>query len=125
MTTDDEKPIGAPVLRPTRRDRIAVWIANHPWAVPAIRITGGLGLMAIAVFGFGVHYPLAKLVVFVIGAAGGGGAGKHERERGDTILDTLLADSSLGEPAESLPSEFDELVPRAPEPTDDSRYWFH
>jgi hypothetical protein len=124
MITDDEKPIGAPVLRQTTRDRIAVWIAEHPWAVPAIRITGGLGLAAIAVFCFGVHYPLTKLVFFVIGAAGGGGAGKHERERGDTILDTLLADSHLAEPAESLPSEFDEFVPRTPDPMEDPRYRF-
>ena len=92
--------------------------------MPAIRIVGGLGLVAIAVFCFGVHYPLTKLAVFVMGAAGSGGAGKRERERGDTILDTLLADSHLGEPEESLPSEFDDIVPRAREPAEDPRYWF-
>jgi hypothetical protein len=123
MVTDDDKPIGAPVLPESRRDRVSVWIAEHSWVLPIIRIAGGLGLVAVAVLGFGVHYPLAKLALFVIGALSGGEAGEREKERGDTLLDAILAGGDPPEPPESLPREFDEFVPRPPDPRGDDRYF--
>jgi hypothetical protein len=123
MVRDDDKPIGAPVLAETRRDGISVWIAEHRWAVPIIRIVGGLGVLAVAVLGFGVVYPVSKLVAFVIGAATSGLAGRHERERGDTLLETLRTGGDLPAPPEGMTSEFAEHFHQPPDPRLDDRYF--
>ena len=120
---DDDKPIGAPVLPESRRDRISVWIAEHRWAVPIIRVVGGLALVAVAVFAFGVVYPVSKLVVFVIGAATSGRAGRHERDRGDTLLETLRTGGDLPAPPEGIPGEFAEHFHQPPDPRLDDRYF--
>ena len=123
MVTDDDKPLGAPVLPESRRDRIAVWIAEHRWAVPVIRIAGGLVLVAVAVLAFGVLYPVTKLVAFVIGAATSGLAGEREKERGDTLLETLRTGGDLPAPPEGMPGEFADHFHQPPDPRLDDRYF--
>jgi hypothetical protein len=123
MSADDEKPIGAPVLPERRRDRVAVWMAEHRWAVPVIRIVGGLALVAVAVLCFGFVYPLSKLIAFVIGAATSGHAAEREQERGDTLLEALLEGGAMPAPPESIPREFAEHFHQPRDPRDDDRYF--
>jgi hypothetical protein len=125
MVADEDTPIGAPILPESRRDRLSVWIAEHPWVVPIIRLAGGLGLVAVAVLVLGVHLPLAKVIAFVIGVATGGHAGEHEKERGETLLEAMLSGGDLPAPPESLPSEFDEFFHQPPDPRMDPRYFGH
>jgi hypothetical protein len=99
---------------------LSVWVAQHRWAVPALRIVVGLGLVAVSVLLFGTHLHVVKLVAFVVGTALGGKAGESEKERGDNILETVLA-GALPPPPEAVPSEFAEYVRRPPDPRDDFR----
>jgi hypothetical protein len=125
MVAEDDRPIGAPVLAASRRDRLSVWIAEHPWAAPVIRIAGGLALVAVAVLAFGALYPVSKLVAFVIGAAAGGRAGHQEQERGETFLEALGTGGDMPAPPPSLPGEFDEYFHQPPDPRSDGRYFGH
>jgi hypothetical protein len=125
MVAEDDRPIGAPVLPATRRDRFSVWVAEHPWAVPVIRLVAGLGLVAVAWLVFGSEVPLAKVIAFVVGVATGGGAAEHEKERGETLLEALLSGGDLPAPPESLPSEFAEYFHQPPDPRSDGRYFGH
>jgi hypothetical protein len=99
---------------------LSVWVAQHRWAVPALRIVVGLGLLAVSVLVFGTHLHVVKLVAFVVGTALGGRAGEREKERGDGILETVLA-GALPPPPEAVPSEFAEYVRRPPDPRNDFR----
>ena len=125
MITEDDRPIGAPVLRQTRRDRLSIWIAEHRWAVPVIRLVGGLSLTGVAILAFGTPFHVGKLIVFVIGVALGGRAREREKERGDTLLDALRTGGDMPAPPTSLPSEFDAYFHQSPDPRSDDRYFGH
>jgi hypothetical protein len=100
---------------------LSVWVARHGWAVPALRIVVGLGLFAASALVFGTHLHVLKLVAFLVGTGLGGRAGEREKERGDRILETLLAGGHLPAPPEAVPSEFGEYVRRPPDPRNDPR----
>lgn len=116
----DEKPIGAPRLPTTRRDRFGVWLHEHQWAQAGLRIAGGLVALGVAVLVFGSDVDWVKLVIFIVGAAFAGEASDREERRGGEIVDELLGDY---EPRESLPAEFGEHVHRRPDPRREGRYF--
>jgi hypothetical protein len=70
--------------------------------------------------GLVVEGDTRKLVAFVVGTALGGKAGESEKDRGDSILETVLG-GALPPPPEAVPSEFAEYVRRPPDPRDDFR----
>jgi hypothetical protein len=109
--------------RDYRRIRIAIWIAEHRWAVPVIRVVGGLALVAVAVVCLGAAYPLTKLVLFALGTATSGRAGEREKERGDTLMEILRTGGDLPAPPEGLPDEFAEHFHQPPDPRMDDRYF--
>jgi hypothetical protein len=121
MVVEGDTPLGAPALPESGRDRLSVWVAQHRWAVPALRIVVGLGLFAASALLFGTHLPVVKVVAFVVGTSLGGKAGEREKERGDRILETVLAGGHLPPPPEAVPSEFAEYVRRPPDPRNDPR----
>jgi hypothetical protein len=121
MVVEGETPLGAPAVPEGGRDRLSVWVARHGWAVPALRIVVGLGLFAASALLFGTHLPVVKVVAFVVGTSLGGKAGEREKERGDSILETVFAGGYLPPPPEAVPSEFAEYVPRPPDPRNDPR----
>jgi hypothetical protein len=113
MFAEDDRPIGAPVLPERRRDRLSVWVAEHRWAVPLIRLAGGLCLVAVAALVFRADLAWDEVVAFVVGAALGGEVAEREKERGDV----------LRTPPDLLPHEFAEYFPQPPAPESDGRYF--
>jgi hypothetical protein len=95
---------------------LSIWVAEHRWAVPILRLAVGLGLVGVSVLVLGADLGVARIIGVVVGAALGGKAGEREKGRGDRILETLLSGVDLPAPPESLPSEFAEYVhqPRDP-----------
>ena len=112
MFAEDDRPIGAPVLAENRRDRLSVWVAEHRWAVPLIRLAAGLSLVAVTALVFRADLPWDKVIAFVTGAALAGQVAEREKERGDT----------LRTPPDLLPHEFAEYFPQPPATESDSRY---
>ena len=112
MLAEDDRPIGAPILAERRRDRLSVWFAEHRWAVPVIRLAGGLSLVAVTALVFHADLPWDKVVAFVVGAALCGEVAEHERERGD----------ALSAPPDLLPHEFADHFARPPAAETDGRY---
>ena len=112
MESQDDRPIGAPVLAERRRDRLSIWIAKHGWAVPLIRFAGGVTLFAAVALVFDADWAWGKVVGFVIGAVVGDRVGEHEKERGER----------LGAPPDALPSEFKQYFPVPPATESESRY---
>jgi hypothetical protein len=115
MVAEDDRPIGAPVLPVSRRDRLSVWVAAHRWAVPIIRLAAGLIPVAVLALVFGADFPLAKVIAFVICAVLGDKIGEREKERGDALRDFPV-------PPDSLPGEFAEYFHQPPDPRSDGRY---
>jgi hypothetical protein len=111
MLVEDDRPIGAPVLAQRRRDRLSVWVAEHPWAVRVARLVGGLTLVAVVALVFRADLPWANVVLFVIGAVVADKVAEHEKDRGD----------ALRVPADLLPHEFAEHFPE-PAAESDGRY---
>jgi hypothetical protein len=122
MVAEDDSPVGAPVLPESGRDRLSVWVAEHGWAVPIMRLVVGLSLVAVSALVFGTHLPWGKVVVFVIGARLGGEAGEREKQRGDRLLETLLSGGHVPAPPEAMPREFAEYAREPPDPRMDGRY---
>lgn len=112
MLAEDDRPIGAPVLAQRRRDRLSVWVAEHPWAVRVARLVGALTLVAVVALAFRADLPWARVVVFVIGAAMADKVVTHEKDRGD----------ALRVPPDLLPHEFAEHFNQPPAPESDGRY---
>jgi hypothetical protein len=112
METRDDRPIGAPILAERRRDRLSIWIAKHRWAVPLIRLAGGVTFLATVALVFDPSWAWDKVAAFVAGAIVGDTVGEHEKERGDR----------LGAPPDSLPSEFKEYFKVPPATESDGRY---
>jgi uncharacterized membrane protein YraQ (UPF0718 family) len=88
VITEADRPIGAPVLPESRRDRVSVWVAEHPWAVPAFRLVGGLTLVVVVALVFRADFPWDKIVAFVVGSVLGDAIGEREKERGDTFRES-------------------------------------
>jgi hypothetical protein len=112
MIADDDKPIGAPVLPESRRDRLSVWVAEHRWAVLVIRLAGGLILVIVVALVFRTDFAWGTVIAFVVGAVLGGRVGETEKERGDTLLGA----------SESLPREFGDHFPPPPATGSEGRY---
>jgi hypothetical protein len=104
------------VLPASGRDRLSIWVAEHRWAVPLMRLAVGLGLVGVSVLVFGADLGVAKVIGVVVGAAFGGKAGEREKERGDRLLETLFPGGGLPAASESVPSEFAEHVRRPRDP---------
>jgi hypothetical protein len=112
MLTEDERPIGAPILAESRRDRLSVWVAEHRLALPLIRLAVGLILLAAVALVFRADFPWAKVVAFIVGTVLGDKVGEREKERGDTLLT----------PPDSLPKEFADAFDQPPATRSDGRY---
>jgi hypothetical protein len=125
MVAEDDRPVGAPVLPESGRDRLSVWVAEHGWAVGIMRLVVGLSLVGVSALVFGTHVGVGKLVSFAIGAAMGGEAGEREKKRGDRLIETLLSGGNVPAPPEALPREFAEYARRPPDPRMDGRYLRH
>jgi hypothetical protein len=113
VIAEDDRPIGAPVLPERRRDRFSVYVAEHGWAVPVIRVAAGLCLASIVWLVFDSDWALDKLLAFVVGSGLGHIFGESEAERGETLG---------GGGPESLPAEFAEHFHTPPDPRYDGRY---
>jgi hypothetical protein len=85
MIADDDTPIGAPALPPTRRDRLSIWIADHSGASALIRVAIGLTLVAVTALVFRADMHWDKLIAFVVGVALGNTIVEHERERAESL----------------------------------------
>jgi hypothetical protein len=114
VVAEEDRPIGAPVLPESGRDRLSVWVAEHPWAVPALRLAGGLTLVAVVALVFRADFPWDNVVAFVVGVVLGDIVGEREKERGDTVLEGRM---------ESLPSEFADVVRQPPADPAEGRYF--
>jgi hypothetical protein len=122
VVAGEDRPIGSPVLA-SRRDRFSVWVAEHRWAVSLIRVAAGLGLVGVMTLVAGAHFHLGQVIAFVIGAGLGGEAGEREKERGDSVIETLFSVLDLPAPPESLPKEFAGYFHQPPDPRMDGRYF--
>jgi hypothetical protein len=112
MLTEDDRPIGAPVLVQRRRDRMCVWVAEHRWAVPLLRLAGGLSVLAVVAFVVRADLPWHSVVAFLVGLVLADTVGERAKERGDT----------LRAPPDSLPREFAEYFDQPPATESDGRY---
>jgi hypothetical protein len=105
MVAEDERPIGAPVLEPRPRRRVAVWVARHPWSVHVIRWGCAVALVLAVTLVLGTTELLEKLAALVIGALLGGVGGERVRHRGEEEIRM----------AEYLPREFAGHFPDVPD----------
>jgi hypothetical protein len=102
MPVDGDTPIGAPVLRPTRRDRLSIWIAGHEWVVPIVRLAAGLAVATVVALVIGGDLPWDKVLAFVVVVVLGDRLVERESERGDMLLGAReFADPVHGPPTKA------------------------